>query len=167
MSDKSLTKPEISPEEAEIAEVKKQFYNTPKFTRWHELYTDKGNIFKLDTFKNRQLSAIYAYELNPNDAKDRQYASEIGHKNARKYKNWASDYLDTIGMTPEKIMDITAAKAVSTNNAKYLQILLEITGIYTPGATTLVQNNTQNNITVNEAEQVNFDKAFKDFVNKT
>lgn len=156
--------PDVDEEKNELELIKKAFSDAPRFTRWRELYLDAENAQGLNTFKNKQLSAIYAYDLNPNDSRDRQYASELGYKNTRKCQNWAREYYEATGVTQEKVFDILASKATSTNNAKYLQMLMEIIEIYNPKPSVVVQNNTQNNIQVSEAEQKDFSEAFKRFL---
>lgn len=159
-------KPINDNENTDIIEIEKQFNESPRFTRWRELYFDKDNLFKLNTFKNRTLSAIHAYELDPNDPKQKKYAYKLGSKNARKCKNWAQEYLSELGVTPEKILEVIAAKALNTDNPRYMQLLAEITGVYNPKAQVVINNNNQNNtqINISEAEKENFDEQFRKLV---
>ncbi|MGH7202863.1 MAG: hypothetical protein ACREHC_00270, partial [Candidatus Levyibacteriota bacterium] len=107
-----------------------------------------------------------AYGINPEDQRDRQYASELGYKNARKCQNWARDYYVASGITQEKVLDIIADKAISTNNSKALQMLAELAGVYTPQPQTIVQQNNQTNnyIEPTDEEKKDFNEAFKKFL---
>ncbi len=157
---------EESEEDREVEEVKTRFLNAPRQARWRELYLDADNEFELKTFKNATLSAIQAYGLDSSDPKQRQYASELGSRNTRKYKNWAQEYLTSIGTTPEKMLEILADKAINTFQPKYMEIILEIVGLYNRKPSTLVQKNTQNNTHVNiaEAEKKEFNEAWEKFL---
>lgn len=154
---------EESAEEKEIAEVKSKFQNAPKFKKWRELYYDRSNEA---TFGKATECAIIAYGLDSRSQADRIYASNLGYRNTKKCENWAREFLSSTGITPEYQLATLADKATKTNNAKYLQMLMEVTGIYTPGAATLVQNNTQNNtqINIDGKEVEDFNKKFKEFI---
>lgn len=156
---------ELTPEEKELKELSTQFTDAPRFRRWRELYFDKSNT---QTYLNKQESAIIAYGFDPKDPAQRQLASEYGFKNARKCKNWARDYLAEKGMTQERWLELTTTKALTTNNAKYVEILGSILEVYDPKAPTVnVTNNTQNNtqINVNGQEAEDFNAKFKEWIN--
>lgn len=160
------TQTEPNEEDKELQEIKNVFNKAPKFSKWRELYFDKDNKLQLKTFVNATLSAIHAYGLDINSPDDRQYASELGYKNTRKCKNWAREYLSSIGTTPEVVLKTLAVKSLSTDNPRYFQMLMEIMDIYNPKPNTLVQNNIQTNIDieVSEAEKKEVKDAFKRFL---
>lgn len=160
------TQQETDPEAKELQEIKDKFLRAPRFTRWRELYFDHDNSFKLNTFKNATLSAIIAYNLNPADPSDRKYASDLGYRNTKKCENWAKEYLEATGFTREHFLDILKLKVMRSDNARLSQMMGEILEVYNPKATTMVQNNIQNNtqVNVNDADQDDWDEKFKKFI---
>lgn len=168
MTDENQLQPSLSKEEKEIDEIIKKSDRFPKLTRWTQLFFDKQNKFELKTWGNATQSAIYAYSLDPNDPKQYATASSIGHQNFRKLQFHASIYYEQQGLTTGKILDLLAAKAVDTNNAVYLKILLEITGIYSPKPSVAIQNNTQINnqqpVQVSPEEQKRIANEFEEFL---
>lgn len=154
--------PILSEEEKEIEQILGKLNATPKLARWINLFLDKSSK---ETYGNRTQSAIMAYNLDPQT----QYysAGVIGHENFKKLKMVASEYFEREGMTVGKQLDLLVAKAVNTNNAKYLITMMEMTGVYTPKPTIAVQNNTQNNISVQMTQEraKEFKEDFTKFIN--
>lgn len=129
----------LTPEEKELQDIFKKTKATPKMARWIQLFLDKNNKV---TFGNRTQSALLAYGLNKDDPTDYNSARHIGWENYTKVNNLAAEYLEQQGMNTAKILDLIVAQATSKNYGKALQILTEITGIYNPKPTTMIQNNT-------------------------
>ncbi len=164
MPDSVLPLQTISEEEKELEEFRGKFNSHPKLSKWFDLYFDKSNP---QTYLKRTEAAIIAYELNPNDPKARKYAWELGAKNARKCKFWIQRYYETVGMTPENVLNLIAHKATEGNNAKMIMLLAELVGVYEPKPSVAIQNNTQiTNITdqhtAEEIEQAKND--FREFI---
>jgi len=154
---------EASEEEKEIVKVKTRFQNAPKFKKWRELYFNKDS----GTFGDATACAYIAYGLDKSKPGDRKYASDLGYRNTKKCESWAQDYLSELGYSPSRQLQILALKASSTNNARYLQMLMEVSGTYQPSPSTLVQNNNNTQINIKENEKEDFDAKFKEFLEKS
>lgn len=151
--------PQVSMEEKELQEELTRIQKFPKLREWTRLFLDKTN--KL-TYGNRTQSAIAAYNLDP----EKQYltAGKIGSENYKKVKGLASAYYDREGLTTEKILNLLAAKASSSNNSKFLEMLMGITDIYEAKPSVAVQNNTQINIDATSEQQVDWNAKFLSFL---
>lgn len=150
---------EPSEEEQELSELIKPFKRFPKLKKWTELFLDKNNP---KTYGNRTESAMQAY-----NCKDRLSASAIGVQNFRKLRGVMAIFADDKGITIDKVIEVTAARALTSDSPEWMKLFTSMTGIYDPKAPQLiVNNNTQNNTQINiaSADQVDFNKAFKDFV---
>lgn len=161
---------EISEEEKELLEIKLRFISYPKLGRWVDLYFDEENNYKLSTYMNKALSAIYAYDLDPHNPDDKKYAIELGSKNARKCKDWAQRYYEIKGFTREKVLDLIAAHATG-GKALALKMLASIMEIYEEKPNIIIQNTQINNTTAILNEQISPEelaarkKEFADFIN--
>lgn len=150
---------EESPEEKELKQALIPFERFPKLKKWVGLFLDKSNKA---TYGNRTESAMQAY-----DCKDRVSAGNIGYQNYKKLYGLASILADDSGITVDKLINVAGARALTHENPKWFEIYTSMTGIYDPKAPSIVvNNNTQNNIdvTVNEADTINFNETFKKFV---
>ena len=133
-----LTRPPLSSqeeEEQEIAELDKEaphikYRETPKYLRWVELFMDKGNKYKLKTFGNQTLSAIHAYNLDP----EKQYftAAQVGTRNVKKVKNLASAYWSKQGVTHGKMYDIIFNKMVQSATPDLWFMIAQVIGMEIP-----------------------------------
>jgi hypothetical protein len=141
MADEADVTQYIPEEEQEIQDVFKHYARFPKLMKWIQLFLDKENP---ETWGNRTASALIAYNLDRNNPSQYQSARAIGYQNFTKLHTVAGEVLQQQGWTVEKQLELLTAKAVSSNNARFTQMLLEITQIYNPKAPA-VQVNTQVN----------------------
>lgn len=155
---------QLPPEEEELQKILRKIHSYPKLNKWVVLFLDASNK---ETWGNRTASALIAYNLSREDPKQYAVAMSIGFQNFRKLKNIASEFIEKQGWTAGKQLELLTAKAVDTNNAKYMQMLLEITGVYDPKATVQIQNNTQINNTavqISSEEEQQLNKEFAEFI---
>ncbi len=152
---------QLSPEDEQLNTLLNSERSSPKFAKWGQLFLDKSNK---QTYGNRTQSAIVAYELDPIT----QYSSAgtIGHENYNKLKHLGMMYIEQAGMTAGVQLDLLVSKAVNSPNAKFLQMLMEISGVYTPKPSIAIQN-IQNNqvVQITKEEEMKLDKEFSDFIN--
>lgn len=157
-------------EDQELAKIREKWRSTPRLSRWFDLYFDPTNQ---QTFNKKTEAAIVAYGLDPNSHEDRKYANELGSKNARKCKDFARRYLEQQGWTKEKVLDLIASKAVTSNNAKYLLVLASLTDTYDEPLKIGQQNNVQinnanvavnNEIQLSAEEEKQLSHDFAEFV---
>lgn len=169
MSDQAVV---LSPEDQELQEIRGKWQRYPKLSRWFDLYFDASNK---QTFHSNTESAIIAYNLDPLNSNDRKTAWEIGSQNSRKLKVYAQKILEQLGWTKDKVIELIAAKAVSSNNSKFVLMLSDLTEVYEDKPKNLTQNNihidgssSENTDTeVAATERTEFKKSFKDFINTT
>lgn len=152
---------ELKEESAEDKEIRAQiesFDRFPKLRKWATLFTDKNNKA---TYGNRTESAMQAY-----DCKDRFSAMAIGSQNFRKLKGLASMFMENSGKSFEDLINVILARAMTSERRDWMDLALEITDYKDPKGTPsiAIQNNVQTNIQVGEAEKVDFDAAFKEFI---
>lgn len=132
----------ISEEEEELQDVFKHYARYPKLMRWIQLFLDPT---QKETYGNRTAAALLAYNYDRKDPVQYNSAMCIGYQNYRKIQTLAAELLQQKGWTVEKQMELLSAKAVNSTNARYVQMLMEITGVYNPKAPIQVQANTQIN----------------------
>lgn len=150
-------------EDEQLQKTLAAFDKFPKLHMWSSLFISGPK----DVKGNRTACALIAYSLDREDPKQYATARVIGSQNFTKLNSLAADYLEAQGITTASQLDLLAAKAVGSNNATYLKMLMEITGTYVPKPSIAVQNNTQNNfnnIQVTPEEEAAFDKEFADFI---
>jgi hypothetical protein len=147
---------ELSTEEKEIKEIIDRYEKYPKLSKWIQLFLSKDNK---ETFGNRTESAMRSY-----NCKDRVSAAEIGAQNFRKLKGLASAYAEIKGFGVGKMIDIGLAKTLQSEDPRWYEIMGSMLDFYYPKAQVQIQNNTQNNIQVNEADTIDFQSAFKKFL---
>lgn len=158
---------------------------TKKFEDWVHYFTTHGVSFKRkkkipikkdefvewvekeieeETYGNKTFSAIVAYGLDP--VKQYQSAAVIGYENFKKLKGFASMHLERQGFTVDKLIDIAANRAVTTENKAWWDEVAILSDIkQPPGTPMMVQNNTQiNNVDINAPEAIDFNKKFKKFL---
>lgn len=169
MSDQAVV---LSSEDQELQQVREKWYNAPKLSRWFDLYFDASNK---ETFHQQTRCAEIAYSLDPTNPVDKKTAYELGSQNSRKLKIYAQRLLEDLGWSREKIIELIAAKAVSSNNSKFVLMLAELGNVYEDKPKNLTQNNihidgssSENTDTeVAATERTEFKKSFKDFINTT
>lgn len=150
-------------EDEQLQKTLAAFDKFPKLHMWSSLFISGPK----DVKGNRTACALIAYSLDREDPKQYAVAMTMGSQNFRKLKDVAAEYLNAQGMGVGQQLDLLAAKAVNSNNATYLKMLMEITEAYIPKPSIAVQNNTQNNfnnIQVTPEEEAAFDKEFADFI---
>lgn len=152
-------KPVLTDEEKELQQALIPFKKYPKLKKWTELFLDKSNKA---TYGNRTESAMQAY-----DCGNRADAATIGSQNYRKLKGLALNFFEDKGVTVEKLLDVLAARALTSDKAEWWKLAAEVVGIHDPKLpSVVVNNNTQNNITVdvNGQEMESFNESFQRFV---
>lgn len=158
----------FSEEEKELQDVLYKFERFPKLACWFQLFLDKQNKFGLNTWGNSTQSALHAYNLDSSDPKQYATACSIGSQNFRKLKVQTQIYYEMDGLTAGKVLDLIASKAITTNNAKYLIMLAELTGIYEQRPNIAVQTNMQVNnqhpVQISPEEQKELANEFEDFL---
>src|SRR3989339_165707 len=135
-------------EKNEIVEILERYARYPKLNKWIQLFLDKSNNA---TFGNATESAMQSY-----DCKNRLVAGVIGTQNLAKLRGVASMYAEIKGFGLGKMLDIGIAKTLQTENPTWYSMMMDIFGYYNPKAQIIVQNNTQNNIQVSEADAKDF-----------
>lgn len=151
--------PEVSEEEKEISHTLESFERFPKLKKWAELFTNKDNKA---TYGNRTESAMQAY-----NCKSRPIAGNIGSQNYKKLHGVASLFAEDRGVTVTSMLEVLAARALSSESAEWWKLAASVFGIHDPKVPQLlVQNNTQINasLSVDNPEVIDFNASFKRFL---
>lgn len=153
---------ELSEEEKQIKDQLAYIKRFPKLKRWIDLFTDKENKFKLNTYGKRIESAIHAGY----DCQSRADFANIGSQNYKKLYNLAAIFAEDMGVSFDKFMEPAMARAMTSENPRWWEMMAEFLGYKEPknAPSTLIQTNVQTNVTVNESDKVDFDAAFKEFI---
>ena len=167
MSDPQQSVGALSGEEKELQQILEKVHAYPKLNKWVTLFLDASNT---ETWGNRTASALIAYNLDRTDPKQYNTAMCIGYQNYRKLQNVASEYAEQLGFTAGKQIELLIAKAAESTNAKYMQMLLEITGMYNPKQAMSIQNTQVNNnfnntnVQITPEEEKQLSREFAEFI---
>lgn len=153
----------VPEEEQELQRILSRYDSFPKLSKWITCFLDAGNK---ETWGNRTASALVAYDLDRTNPGQYNSARSIGYQNFTKLHNVAAEYIEQSGMTAGKQLELLTAKAVSSNNARYMQMLMEITELYTSKASVAINNNTQinTNVQISKDEENELNREFSDFI---
>jgi len=167
MNDQAVVQSSV--EDQELLELREKWTRYPKLSKWFDLYFDASNK---ETFHNQTEAAILAYNLDPNSPADRKTAWEIGCQNSKKLKVFAQKVLEQLGWTKVKVIELIAAKAVSSNNSKFVLMLADLTEVYEEKPRNLSQTNVNvqtgasgNDAQISLEEEQRLSKDFAEFVN--
>jgi hypothetical protein len=139
------TKVPESKEEKEKNAERERLLEDPQVQLFLQYYYDKT---EKETFGNRVKSYIKAYNFDP--VKQYWSAASLSSRLYKKVKSSAQEYLEESGWGIETLLELNKQKAVSTNNARYLDMLYEM-GDYKKAVG--VTNNNQFNILTLDKEK--------------
>jgi len=146
----------LSEEEKYIVAGNKKYLLTPRYNRWLEYYTDP----KSETRDNATRSAVRAYP-----GVSIGTAQQYGFDNARKTKIIAHVLGEQKGHTLSKMLDVAWLNMMK-GNIGYWDRLMDLYGFKSQMPEVLVQNNIQNNTTINvsEEDKKSFNEQFVEWV---
>ncbi len=122
---------QATPEDIKVAklnkEIEKNYTLTPKYKLWESYYLDS----KLDTFGNATLSAIKAYNLDP----ETQYytAGRMGHDNTKKHKDLAKRFYEKSGKSHKDVYNILWNMMLAKKDVDLVFYFGELLGANLPG----------------------------------